>query len=45
MLVAAAPLAAPAWRAPKIKTGKIKAGISGEDWGTTQKATRSGFSP
>src|SRR6266702_6358992 len=32
MLVAAAPLAAPAWAA--------KAGISGEDWGTTQKGDK-----
>jgi aldose 1-epimerase len=36
MLVAAAPLAAPAWAAP----AKIKAGISGEDWGTTQKGDK-----
>src|SRR5882672_4244811 len=46
MLVAAAPpiglfMAAPAWAAPaKIKAGKIKAGISGEDWGTTQKGDK-----
>ena len=36
ILVAAAPLAAPAWAAP----AKIKAGISGEDWGTTQKGDK-----
>src|SRR3979409_560768 len=41
VLVAAAPpielfMAAPAWAAP----AKIKAGISGEDWGTTQKGDK-----
>ena len=41
MLMAAAPpigwfMAAPAWAAP----AKIKAGISGEDWGTTQKGDK-----
>jgi aldose 1-epimerase len=36
MLVAAAPLAAPAWAAP----AQITAGISGEDWGTTQKGDK-----
>src|SRR5260221_6703044 len=36
VLVAAAPLAAPAWAAP----AKIKAGISGEDWGTTQQGDK-----
>jgi len=36
MLVAAAPLSAPAWAAP----AKIKAGISSEDWGTTQKGDK-----
>src|ERR1700722_4411431 len=41
MLVAAPPpmgwlMAAPAWAAP----AKIKAGISGEDWGTTQKGDK-----
>src|SRR6202012_2089071 len=36
MLVAAAPLSAPAWAAP----AKIKAGISSEDWGTTQKGEK-----
>ena len=36
MLVAAAPLISPAWAAP----AKINAGISGEDWGTTQKGEK-----
>ena len=36
MLVAAAPFAAPACAAP----AKIKAGISGQDWGTTQKGEK-----
>ena len=41
MLVAAAPLAAPAQAAlGKSAPAKIKAGISGEDWGTTQKGDK-----
>ena len=37
MLTAAAPLAAPTWAATPAK---INAGISGEDWGTTQKGDK-----
>jgi aldose 1-epimerase len=41
MLAAAPPLAAPALSAPALAApAKIKAGISGEDWGTTQKGEK-----
>jgi aldose 1-epimerase len=41
MPVAATPLTAPAWAAPSwAAPAKIKAGISGEDWGTTQKGDK-----